>query len=81
MQSHFAAERVEFAHEMSFRRAAYRGVARHKGYVFEIYGEYRRLVARAGKGERGFATGVSRSYDYGVVNAFGKFNHTITSSI
>ena len=73
--AHLSAERVEFSDEMSFRRAAYRRIARHKGYIFKVYGDNRGLVTRTGKGESRLAAGVSRADDYRVVNAFCKLFH------
>ena len=70
IHAHFAAQRVDLAHEMPFRRAADRGVARHKGDAVEIEGEHRRFQTRAGEGEGGFAARVPRADHHGVVLSF-----------
>ena len=71
--AHFAAERVEFADEMPFRRSAYRRIARHKSDIVEIYGGESRFHSRPRESERGFATGMPGADHHGVEFVFNKF--------
>ena len=73
--AHLSAERVDFAHYLSFRRAADGRIARHKGYAVEIERQHNRFNSRPCERERGFATRVPRAYHYGVVISFRKFVH------
>ena len=72
VESHFAAERVDLAHQMPLRRAADGGVAGHKADAVQIQSEDDRIQTRAGKREGGFAPRVTCADDHGVVRSFGK---------
>ena len=65
-KSHFAAERVYFAHKMTFRRATYRRVARHHRNRAEIEAQHKSAVSRPCRCKRGFDTCVSAAYDYDI---------------
>ena len=65
--AHFSAERVHFAHQMSFRRAADARIARKIADVVERNGKDNGLLPRASQRERRFDTRVPYSYHYRVI--------------
>ena len=73
IDAHFAAERIDLAHELTFGGASYRRVARHERDAVEVEGEHEGGNARPREGEGGFAARVSRSDDHGFISVCVKF--------
>src|SRR5579859_1754371 len=66
--AHYAAERVDFAHQVSFGDAADSWVAGHLRDEVEVHGDHGGFEAHARTGAGGLATGVSGADDDDVVN-------------
>jgi hypothetical protein len=76
--SHLATERVDFAHQMTLRSSANRGIAGQICDGIEGYGEDNRSKTESGGGKRGFNACVSPTYD-GYVIVFEFVVHSFTS--
>jgi len=63
VDSHFAAEGVDFTDNLAFGLSADGGVARHLGDGVEVAGEEQGARPHASGGERGFAARVAGSAD------------------
>ena len=61
--AHFAAERVNFAHQMSLTRAADGGVAGHEGDGIQIEREQQRIQPHSCTGQRRFTARMARTDD------------------
>ena len=59
--AHFAAERVDFAHQMPFARAADGWIARHHRHLIEMQRQQQRLYAHARRGQRRLAPRMARA--------------------
>jgi hypothetical protein len=72
--AHDAAERVDFADEVSFGNPADCRIAGHLRDQIGVQGEQRSVQPHAGRGHGGFASGVS-SADYDDIELFGEGLH------
>ena len=64
--SHLAAERIKFAHQMSFRQSAYGRITAGRSDLFGQNGEQKGFISHACRGQRRLNTGMPAA-DYDIV--------------